>query len=78
VSANNTARAANKEGASMTQTTKHYRIFTPDGEHIATVDPEHVKETLAAYNDRRELDIDGNPIGEYTAQPYDGDVAGSR
>ena len=57
---------------------KHYRIFSPDGAHVATVKPEHVEEHLALYNGTyRELDIDGNPIGEYTAQAYDGFVQGN-
>ena len=53
-----------------------YRIFSPSGEHVATVRPEHVQETLDYYNGRRELDIDGNPIGVYRAEPYTGFIQG--
>jgi len=60
----------------MPTTPKHYRIFSDEGEHVATVKPELVEETLAYYNGRRELNIDGEPIGEYHAEPYDGFVQG--
>lgn len=60
----------------MNTSAKHFRIYNPWGEHVATVKPEHVEETLAFYNADPMLDIDGNPVGEYTAQPYDGFVQG--
>ena len=55
---------------------KHFRIIRDDGLHVATVKPALVDETLAYYNGRRDLDIDGNPVGEYVAVPYDGFVQG--
>ena len=61
----------------MDATPKHYRIMSDEGEHVATVKPEHVEENLAYYNGRRELDVDGNPIGLYVAVPYDGFVQGN-
>ena len=56
---------------------KHYRIFSADDEHVATVPPDMVAATLEHYNARRELDVDGNPVGEYRAEPYDGFVQGA-
>jgi hypothetical protein len=59
-----------------TNSPKHYRIISDEGEHVATVKPEFVAENLDFYNSRRSLDIDGNPMGEYTAVPFDGPVKG--
>jgi hypothetical protein len=57
----------------------YYRIISPDGEHVATVKAEDVADNLDLYNrTRREIDIDGRPVGEYQAEAYDGYVAGSR
>lgn len=69
------ARTAERDD-DLSMDAKHYRIFSPDGEHVATVKPELVEETLASYNETRVLDIDGNPVGTYTAEPYDGFVQG--
>lgn len=60
----------------MNTAPRNYRIFNPEGEHVATVKPEHLEDTLATYNAGRCLDIDGNPVGEYTAEGYDGFVQG--
>lgn len=60
----------------MNKAPKHYRIYSPEGEHVATVKPELVELTLDHYNGLRELDVDGSPIGEYVAKPYDGFVQG--
>lgn len=62
----------------MTTTSQNFRIFSQDGEHVATVKAELVNENLAFYNARRVLDIYGNPVGEYYAEAYDGYVAGER
>lgn len=63
----------------MNNSDKNFRIFSPDGEHVATVKGSLLEETLAFYNDtRRELDIDGNPIGAFRAEEYGGYVAGNR
>ena len=56
---------------------RYYRIISSDGTHVATVKPELVAETVAFYNDRRQTDIDGNPLGEsYRAEPFEGFVQG--
>jgi hypothetical protein len=66
--------------AKLADVAKHYRIFYrepgSEDEHVATVKPELVQETLDFYNGRRSVDIDGNPFGEYVAVPYDGFVQG--
>ncbi len=56
----------------------YFRILSEDDEHVATVKADFVEEHIAYYNSRRELNIDGEPIGEYRAEPYEGYVAGDR
>jgi GNAT superfamily N-acetyltransferase len=66
--------------AILADVAKHYKIVfrSPwdEDQHVATVKPEQVQENLDYYNGRRELDIDGEPIGEYVAVPYEGFVQG--
>ena len=51
-------------------TIKAYRIKSPDGRTVEIVRPDLLDFALSHYNDKfREIDIDGNPIGEYTAEP---------
>jgi len=46
-----------------------YRIVSSDGEHVETCRPDLVDLALKMWNDRRELDYNGDPIGEYVAEP---------
>lgn len=55
----------------------YYRILR-NAEHVATVQEAQVEENLELYSAQLELDIDGNPIGEVTAEPFEGYVAGGR
>lgn len=56
----------------------YFRIFSADGTHVATVREDLVELELELANARRELDVDGNPIGEARAEEYAGYVAGAR
>ena len=46
-----------------------FQIVDEAGTVVEVCVPEMVELALSLYNARRELDVDGNPLGEYVAVP---------